>query len=838
MNRIYVWISVLLFIPLFSVAQSYNRGNGNAKGNGSMQMPKIGHLFGRIMDGSNNKPVEFAAVSLLREKDSSVITGMLTQGNGDFSLDNLPFGQFILRINFIGYNTQYKKVAVTPQKTEQDLGNLKMQSSTHSLKTAVVTANKPTFSMGLDKKVFNVDKSLASVGGTATDVLRQVPTVNVDIDGNVTLRNGTPTIFVDGKQSVLTLDQIPADEIQSIEIITNPSAKYDAAGMSGIINVILKKDRKAGINGNVMAGVGTSDKYNGGGMLNIYQKPINITLNYFVNSRNSPGSSTTTRNNLSIDSLFPQSNYMMQNGTTFDKRLFQTGRLGIDYYLDNRNTISLSGGLGGGNFGSNGFMNTRYLNSAKSQDSSSLRSTPGSNSFMFTSANLNYTHNFIKEKEQLTAEADYRKFSGPGSGTYNTQFLGANGQAQRDPLLQNYNTGGGASFLTLQTDYTNPLNNGKAKLEAGLKLTVGKNNSFNNTYDHNDSTGESLFNSRVSYNYNYSSQNYAAYTNFSNNIGNFGYQLGLRFEQYNMSGQNADGSNKFSYNKPGLFPSVFLTQKITENQQLQLNYSRRIDRPDWRQMSPRIDYTDPQNLRQGNPQLQPEYTNSFEFSYNNSFGNNNLMTTLYFRNTNNLITSYVTPLKGDTLLNTFVNANSSNSYGLELTMQNQIANWWNLTSNLNFFQTTIQANNIKNNLTNSGFSWFAKINSDMRLPANFSFQLTGNYEGPRIIPQGKIEGMGNMDIALRKEFLKNKAASLTLSLSDVFNTRKFDTKTETEFFIQDALRRRQSRTLQLSFNYRFGKSNFALFKKRKQQGGQDQNMQQMLPDDSGGGSPR
>ncbi|HEY6082055.1 MAG TPA: TonB-dependent receptor, partial [Chitinophagaceae bacterium] len=475
MNRIYAWMFFLLSVPLFSMAQSYNRGNGNAKGNGGMQMPRIGHLFGRIMDASTNKPVEFAAVSLLKEKDSTVVNGMLTQGNGDFSLENVPFGQFILRINFIGYNSRYKNVTVTPQKPEQDLGNFKLSASTHGLKEAVVTANKSTFTMGIDKKVFNVEKSLASVGGTATDVLRQVPTVNVDIDGNVTLRNGSPTIFVDGKKSLLTLDQIPADQIQSIEIITNPSAKYDASGMSGIINIVLKKDRKPGINGNIMAGAGTHDKYNAGGMLNIYQKPVNITLNYFLNSRNMPGSSTSSR-----DNLYQQS-YLNQDGTTFDKHLFQVGRLGIDYYLDNRNTLSLSGGMGGGNFNGLSSMNTTYLNSGKGTDSSSIRGTSTANQFRFISSDLNYTHNFIKEKEQLTAEASYRSYSGPGSGIYNTQFYGADGQPSNQPILQNYATGGKAGYTTLQTDYTNPLNSGKAKLEAGLKAEFGNNNSYNNT---------------------------------------------------------------------------------------------------------------------------------------------------------------------------------------------------------------------------------------------------------------------------------------------------------------------------------------------------------------------
>lgn len=820
-----IYSLLLLLFPLLTQAQR-PAGQGQAARNGG-QMPRIGRVYGKIVDAQTNKPVEFATVGILNAKDSAVVAGMLTQGNGDFNIESLPFGQFILRVNFIGYEPYLKNFFVTPKSPEQDLGNFKIRQATKTLKEAVVTADKSTFTMGIDKKIFNVSKSLASKGGTATDALRQVPTVNVDIDGNVSLRNGSPTIFVDGKKTPLTLDQIPADQIESIEIITNPSAKYDAEGMSGIINIVLKKDRKPGINGMVMAGAGTHDQYNGGVNMNIYKKPLNLSLNYFANSRPRISEGTNERKN-----LFDQS-FLSQNSHETSKGLFQVGRIGLDYFIDNRNTISLSGGIGGGHFKSNGSIHSDYLNTGKQLDSSNVRETFENHNFQFLSSDLNYTHNFAKEKEQLTVEGNLRRFSGPNDGNYTTHYYDLEKNTIRDPSLQQYTSNGHSNIVTLQSDYTNPLRKGKARLEAGIKTTIVDSRNVNTTLDYDYATKTYARNPFASYNYDYNQQTYAAYTNYSDQIGKFGYQAGLRFEQYNYKGEMIDSAYSFSYKKPGLFPSIFLSQKIGKNQELQLNYSRRVDRPSFWQISPRIDYEDPQNLRKGNPELQPEYTNSFELSYNNVTGGSNVLATLYFRNTNNLITSYVESISSDTLLTTFINADHSNSFGAELTGRTPLTNWWDVTGNLNLYRTQIQASNISQHLSNSGFGWYAKLNSETRLPANFMIQLTGEYEGPRVIPQGKLKGSGSVDIAVRKDFFKNRAASLTLALSDIFDTERRASHTESAgYFIEDATRNRLSRIFRINFSYRFGKQDFQLFKRRsKSQQGQGQDNMMMGPDD-------
>ncbi|MBX5439340.1 MAG: TonB-dependent receptor, partial [Thermoflavifilum sp.] len=299
-------------------------------GGGQMQRMAIGQVYGKVLDASTGKPIEFATVTLLNAKDSAVVNGMLTKSNGDFNLDHLPFGRFILKVNFLGYQTIFKNVTLTPSNAQQDLGNFKLSPVAKALEGVSITAQQPQYTMNIDRKVFNVEKSLTTVGGTATDVLRQVPSVNVDIDGNVTVRNATPQIFVDGKPTALTLDQIPADAIESIEVITNPSAKYDASGQGGIINIILKKNKKAGINGMLRLGAGTHDKYNAGADLAIRQNPFNFYLNYNYFQNNEMYSGKNTTNILSSPDHNTYSN-TEQSTDGKNNRAFQFGRFGLDY---------------------------------------------------------------------------------------------------------------------------------------------------------------------------------------------------------------------------------------------------------------------------------------------------------------------------------------------------------------------------------------------------------------------------------------------------------------------------------------------------------------------------
>lgn len=831
----YLIMAVLL--PLWGWAQM--------PGGGNMQRMAIGQVYGKVLDANTGKPIEFATVTLLNAKDSSVVNGMLTKSNGDFNLDHLPFGRFILKLNFLGYQTIFKNVTITPSNAQQDLGNFKLAPVAKALEGVSITAQQPQYTMNIDRKVFNVEKSLTTVGGTATDVLRQVPSVNVDIDGNVTVRNATPQILVDGKPTALTLDQIPADAIESIEVITNPSAKYDASGQGGIINIILKKNKKAGINGMIRLGAGTHDKYNAGADLSIRQNPFNFYVNYNYFQNNEIYSGKNTTNILSSPDHNTYSN-TQQYTDGKNNRAFQFGRFGLDYYLDNRNTISFEQSFFGGDFTNPETLTTSYLNNEKNLLASSIRDNLDKRSFRGSRSQLSYTHNFIKKDETFSAFVNYHVFHNSGSGNNFTNFYDSTGNFTGTDEQRN-NTSGKTTFVVSQADYANPIGE-HGKFEAGLKSTIRNYNSVYNVYDIINNFP--IFNDSLSNDYKYLESVSAAYVDLSNQVNKFSYQVGLRAEQSHYKGTLISKDVSYTNDYLSLFPSIYLSQKLTEHQEIQLNYSRRIDRPNFWQLIPYIDYSNPQNQRKGNPDLKPEFINSFELNYNNQFQKGNFLLSAYFRNSNHDITSVYIPLNGDTLLTTFANANSTNTYGLELTLQNDITRWLNVTTNLNFYNTDIKAGNIQGDLAkqgyvittdlnNSGFSWFAKMNANMQLPANFAIQLTGNYQAPQPTPQGKRLGSGSVDFAVRKDFLKNRAASLTLSVSDIFNTRRFETRLTRGQVVQDNIRYPESQIVRLNFMYRFGKMDMQLFRKKQQNQQQDNSLQEQLGPDTGGvGGPR
>lgn len=815
------------------------RPGAGAGGQQRAAMPQIGHVYGKLVDAKTRQAVEYASVALLRQKDSSVVGGMLSKPNGDFSLEQLPFGQFILRINFMGYKPVFKKVSVTPQTVTQDLGNIRLEANPEVLSEVEVTGQRTAFQMSIDKKVFNVDRNLTSVGGTAADVLKSVPSVNVDIDGNVKVRNSSPNIFVDGKPSTLTIDQIPADAIESVELITNPSAKYDAEGMSGIINIVLKKNKKAGFNGMVMAGVGTNDKYNAGGNLNARQGKWNVSANYAFNANRNWGYGQTDRTNFGTQGS--GNNYTTQNSDSRNGGQFQFGKLGVDYYIDNRNTISIGQNIVRGSFKNYEDLTSVFSDADKTFTGQSQRLSNNEFGFRNYTTTAGFKHLFAEPNKELTADFSMNKSSNERSGGFNTQAQDINGSPIGDPHFQFNNSDGKTDFYTLQADYVDPVGT-TGKFETGVKATLRNYSSIYDVFSRSNAGVDERIDS-LSTDYKYNEQIYAAYANYSNVIGNFGYQLGVRAEQYVYAGEIPSESLKFNPTKarPGLFPSVYFSYKLPKEQELQLNYSRRVNRPNFFQLIPYRDITDPQNQREGNPDLKPEYTNSLEFSYMKTWKLHNVLASLYYRNTNNLITSLSTVIGKDSLLSTFVNASKSLSYGAEITVKNQIVKGWDITTNVNLYQQEVDVFNDKtgNFIRNSGFSWLAKINSETKLPANFTFQVTANYQAPTItlppssgggrgggfmmIPtsaQGMIKGMNTVDLALRKDFLKGKNLSATLSLSDVFNTRQYEMDQMDESFSQYYLRKRESRILKLNLSYRFGKFDTQLFKRRSNRGDQ------------------
>ncbi len=868
---------LMILICTMTLSQAFSQmpgGGGNRGGMGGQNM-NMGHFYGKVIDSTSGKPLEAASIQLIQNKFDSVakkrkdvvVSGMLTTKKGEFSLENLSImASYKLKITAIGFKTIERKVNFEMNMAgarngdfssmlsgvDKDLGNIKLEADAKQLETVTLSASKATLEMKIDRKVFNVEKNLNSIGGTAVDVMKNVPSVNVDIDGNVSLRNATPQIFVDGRPTTMTLDQIPADAIASVEIITNPSAKYDASGGgAGILNIILKKNRKAGYNGNLRAGIDMRGRPNLGGDINLKQGKVNFFAAGQFGMRKSISTVKTDRTDVEADTT----SYLKQRNKPINTGFFAFGRMGMDYFIDNRNTLTIGGNIVRGQFKTNDVINT-YRDTVRPSGTISDRGERASKStgnFRNYGATMSFKHNFAKANKEWTADLNYNYSKNDNIGDYNTQYFYPT-NTPKTPLVVEQSKGGGTTqFFTVQTDYTDPINS-KMKIETGVRASFRNFTSFNDNYVQG-TPGQYILISRLSNNYKFNDALYAGYLTFSHQLKKLSYQLGLRVESSSYTGNLITKNQKFKTDYPlSLFPSAFATYKLDDKQDMQVNYSRKINRPNFFQLIPFIDYSDSLNLSVGNPGLTPEFTNLLELSYSNQYkAGNSFLATVYFRNTENLITRYQyrtnnpdTTKTSTVIMNTYANANRSYTVGFELTGKNKPAKWWDLTTNINLFNSTIKAGNLSGSVNSSLFSWFVKINNSFKLPKNYSIQFSGDYTAKTLVAPGSGNrggGMGMMfgggsqpsaqgyikpifgaDISIRKDFLKNNAASLTLQFSDIFRTRLYATHSEASSFIQDNERRRDPQFVRLNFNWRFGKIDVSLFK-RKNLKGEMENMQ-------------
>ena len=864
-------IGLIIMTALITVSVSA-QFPGAANGKQGQQPPSIGHIYGKITD-SSGAAINAVSVILLQSKFDTVtkkrkeilLKGITTKANGEFSFSELPvIGQLKLKISATGYKAIDQMVsfqmkmdgAAAPKPGandpsqamaamgsmmnafDKDLGNIKMQTDAKELAAVTVVSTKPLMKLDIDKKVFNVDKNLVSAGGTAVDVMKNVPSVQVDIDGNVKLRNATPQIYIEGRPTTLSLDQIPADAIESVEVITNPSAKYDASGgNAGILNIVLKKNKKSGYNGNLRAGVDKRGALNGGGDFNVRQGKINVTASAMFNQNKSRTSGTTDRLSLIND---PQTSVYQTNSNKTSGG-FMFGRLGLDYFITNRTTFSIAGIKVHGEFKPNETINTSTdsLFNAGKTSSYSERLSTGKREFNAHGIQLGMKHLFPKQGEELTADLNYFSGKNNGNSLYVTNYFTNAGGAKTGDYQQQLLSSGSNRFLTVQTDYVKPFKN--IKLETGLRAQLRKTANINNNYVLDASTNQFVLVPSATSNYKNTDNVYAAYVSLSGSKKDFGYKLGVRAESSEYNGTLLTDNSKFSNSYPvSLFPSLFLSQKLKNKQELQFSVTRRVNRPNFFQLIPFIDYTDNLNITKGNPDLKPEFTQSFEMSYSKTFQkNNNILASLYYKKTTDLITRYqdkgVNPVTGaDVLINTFVNANSSQAYGAELTSINYLTKWWDISTNVNLYNSKINTDNLKGTSNDALWSWFGKFNSNFKLPAKFSVQFSATYQSKTNLPvntggggmgpggpqqaqsssQGYIKPTYGFDMALKKTFLKNDAASVTLSVNDIFRTRKSEQYSYSEYFVQNYSRLRDPQMFRINFAYRFGKIDMSLFKRK------------------------
>ena len=871
MKNIYILIS-LLFIQMSASAQ-IPAAVAAARAGGGASMNQ-GHFYGKIVD-QNNKGIEGVTVQIkgskfdpVSKKTTVAILGtMLTAANGDFSFENLPImGNFKLSISSVGYKKLEKELSFGIKMgggqsmqqmmalVDKDLGNIKLEQDATQLQSVTVTSSaKPQFEMGIDRKIFNVDKNLASTGQTAVEVMKNIPNLNVDIDGNVTLRNATPTLLIDNRPTTLTLDQIPSDIIDRVEIITNPSAKYDASGgNAGILNIVLKKNKKNGYNGGLRGGVDMRGKINAGGDLNLRSSKINFSAS--ANLRESK--SISTIDNYRDLLLIPKPTSISTYTDNIGLSEFAFYRAGFDYLIDNRNTLSIFGNIVKGDFGNTSTQTIDSIFNGVNRNNNIKLDNNSIFSFLNKGTQASFKHLFAETGHELSADFNYNESNSDNNSLINSSII--NQRTIGSGYNKNY---------TSNIDYERIFKN-NVKFEAGVRMNnrdeFNERDQFRNEILVNSISNQLKFNERV----------LAAYTNIGGKKDNLSYQLGFRVENrdytVNVLNKQGEDSLESKIKLPiSLFPSAFISYKLNDKNDVQFNYSKRINAPNPFQLQPFADYSDPLNISVGNPTLKPQFTHSFEVAYNNVYKKgSNLLVTAYFKYSTDLITNYIykdiNPINNDSAFySSYINANTSKVYGLEISNKTTITKWWDINLSFNLFKSEIEATipgqDVNNNLT----SWFSKMNNNFKLVKGLSLQFSGQYQAKTILPPGGNSGGGGggrggggfggggggfggpqstaqgynlpnyeFDLAIRKDwtFKEGKTASLTLSVSDVFKTRVNQTYSESLYFTQNVTRIRDQQLFRLNFSYRFGKFDVNLLRRKSTKmqegsGGMDQ-MQQ------------
>lgn len=822
-------LTSILGMAITGKAQQYSPAAGTSHGANPSGVAKSSKITGTVIDKSTNKPVEYANIAIYRAKDSSLVTGGISDNAGKFAIERIPYGLYTLKVKFIGYTTSVvKSVKVSQPVTE--VGKIDIAPSTKNLEEVTVTGRKNEVQNNLDKKVFNIDKSMYGTGGTALDIMQSLPAVAVDFDGNVSMRGSSVTILIDGRPSnLVSLDQMPAHLIERVEVISNPSAKYDPEGMSGIINIILKKNVQRGLNGMVNLNAGYNNKWMGSATLNYRKNKLNYFVNYTLRSFEGESYQDSWSN-----SIYNGTNtYQQRNTTTQNSMRMQNIQAGIDYYLNNNNTLNTSFTLEPRSMKFTeealGYMNS---NDVKMYDYKRNTRNKGSNHGGFE-YDLAYKHTFTREGHELTAEFNIDRGNNEMEQTSIEQNAKTSANTLPKPLTpytnQLTNSTNDNIRTLLRADYTLPLDK-MGRIEMGYMLS---NSLSKSTYDLSKAYAEStvpVLQPEYTNDFDYRQTVNAVYANYGISVGKIKAQAGLRAENADTHGEQQTEKKSFSKNFFDFFPSAFVKYTPNESNEFGINYSRRTNRPRTWSLNPFENRADTLNTSKGNPDLDPEYINSFELGYTRLFNRNSITLTAFYRKTTGIVATIRQQVDALRSYTTFVNLNSGESYGAEASTNINLFKWWNTNWSYSYFHTklTDKSNTILDDKAKESDSWTLRGTSNWFLSKQLSVQAMYNYRSPVVstgagghrgmgaATQGKTQSNYYFDMGARYSILKGKG-DISLRVSDVFNTSKYITDGFGANYTSYSKSWRQSPNIFLGFTYRI--NDF----KRKQQKQQDTN---------------
>ncbi|MCA1763753.1 MAG: TonB-dependent receptor family protein [Flavobacteriales bacterium] len=753
--------SILIFLTFFS-AQA-----------------QTAEVRGKLQDAETRDPIAFANVVLLNPEDSSMVKGATTDLSGSFKME-VAQGTYILRATFLGYAPLRQTVVVDDAMV--NLQKIQLEPAVENLDEVTVSGVTSMFESDIDKRTYDVENSVLSEGATAIEVLNTLPSVQIDEEGGISMRgSGNVLIYVNGRPTNLSsadtesiLAQFPANSIKSIELITNPSSRYDAAGVGGIINVILKNEKRVGFNGQANASVGTRNKYQAGVNLNYRTEKWNFFANYNYQFRNLYEESKSLR--ISDDPSV--SRFLDQDFDTDNDRQAHLLRTGLDY--------TIKEGLVAGiytqyNYNSRDrirIYNQRHQNANRELDSLFNRTLTEDqfSTNIETGATLNWDIDTLGQ-QLYTSFSWARNMQEHGRPQDGDLFIG-------------------------QVDWEKPVGN-NSKIEAGLKTTVNLHDRGQTFDQQNLSTGVYEENDTIANRFLFDEYVYASYAIYRGELSKLSYQAGLRLEHTETEGYDYNSETTYPNAYTNLFPSLYLAYDMGSNQELQVNYSRRINRPSVGQLHPFYNAQDLLNTRFGNPNLQPEYTDSYELGYVKNWENYQLNSTLYHRRTSNAMTRIYQLLGENRAVQLWDNVANRYDTGLEIINQFSLGANFNTTLSGNFFYSEVIGENIEDGFNNSNFTWTLSWLTSWYVKDIATFQVQADYRGPIVLPQGEIDPIYGINIGIRRNILNDKA-TISFNVSDILNTRIFNIETSGRNFSQQREFNRETRIATVSFSYRFG----------------------------------
>ena len=800
-----------------------------------------GTVRGRVVDARTGENIEYATVALLSPKDSTLKGGTVSESNGNFTLQ-APYGTYLMRITFIGYEPQYYdgKIVLSSSHPTVNLGKIQIRSTATMMEAVEVVAERSMVEYQLDKRVVNVDKNIVAGGGTATDVLEQVPSVAIDNDGNVTLRGSTNVkVLVNGRPSELLasdlstlLEQIPASTVENVEVITNPSAKYDPEGMSGIINIKLK-DRTAGalgLNGVVNLNAGAPLPFMVPEQLPRFIPTVmgNVSLNYTTEKYNLFFNADAglrqrgSRAESDIEYLNAAGSPISHNSIEqygLNPNRMGSVKVGGEYYFNDKNSLLLSYQLRGGNRRRNSDIyatDLLYDDSLRYYQKGLSDNHNENHSF-----NLLYTKKFDRKDEELTFDATFSTRKVHGEGSQEQTYYGP--AVWDNYYLRESETENHHQALNIKLNYLRPFDNGW-RLETGYEGRMDwpdqKADYYRTEYDASQNLYR-YFDTLSSTHFNYRQQVHAVYATLGGNLTDaLSLQGGLRGEYSSIYGKDSNHSATAPVDKTywQLYPTVHLSYKITDMQSAQVSYSRRVRRPHMWDLNPYMDIREDNQMSFGNPNLDPEYTNAFELSYNLGVGKVNLFSSLYYRQTNNMITHYGFTWCADSVeryawwepynpqydgyrASTSLNLSTGYNYGMEFIFDWQVFQWWKVNISLNVYQSHIEGTELLHNQSTESFQASGKFSSFMTLPKEWTVQLSGQYWAPWLDLQTKMDPSYWVDLAVKKDVF-DKRGTINLRVSDVLCTGGWGHTTYSHTFNRVMKGRRLSPTVTLGFSWK------------------------------------